>query len=380
MRRSLLVGACVGLGLLLASGPAAADDGPLSGVDLAVRPPTTILRPLSLGPVVGPAREHLGECIVTVGGLGSDPTDPKDRPFDRLLEPYLKDPRYRVIPFGTEAGFAYATRGAVNANAKVLRDQVRAIAPGCAAIHVVAHSMGGLVADRAFARGLSSDQRVATYMPMSAPHNGATLAKAVQHVVTMDADLAGDLRTTASALGVHDPDSPAVRDLARSWRPPRPPRGVSAARIYMATDVLVPLWDAASPGWELRVYPPDDPTDGEGHGATLRDERVHRIVREAIERRAVPIDERADHERAPSPAYALVASGITMVLAAALFAGGAVLATHYGQRRVVESVIQRVGPLVMDRGLSLRSQGPLRLGVIRDRGRSPALPSAIGGR
>lgn len=368
--RSLLFYACIGAGVLALGSPAAADEGPPAKGELPVRPPATILRPLGIGPVLGAAEDQLPECLVTVGGLGSDPTDPKDRPFDRLLEPYLKDPRYRVIPFGTEAGFAYDTRGAVNANAKVLRDQVRAIAPGCAAIHVVAHSMGGLVADRAFARGLSSDQRVATYMPMSAPHNGATLAKAVQHVVAMDADLAGDLRTTASVLGIHDPDSPAVRDLARRWRPPRPPRGVSAARIYMATDVLVPLWDAASPGWELRVYPPDDPTDGEGHGATLRDERVHGLVREAIERRAAPIDDRPDHERAPSPAYALVASGITIALAVGLLAGGVLLLHHYEQRHVIE-FMQRVGPVAMDRGL---------WGVIRDRGRSPALPSPIRGR
>src|SRR5262249_11880182 len=143
----------------------------------------TILRPLPAPPRVPPP-PGAPECIVAVGGLGSDNDDwmkpDKGDTFGALLAPLRRDPRFSIHRFGSSPEHPdldpYDTYGSIDANARPLRDFVRSLSSTCFAIHIVAHSMGGDVADRAFTLGLSAADGIKTYLPISTPHNGALIA------------------------------------------------------------------------------------------------------------------------------------------------------------------------------------------------------------
>src|SRR5260221_1270004 len=182
---ALCLAACA-IGL---AGIASADDG--TGSRPPCTPPQrgpscTILRPLAPPQRIPPPGAP--ECIVAVGGLGSlnddympDPkTNKTADTFESLLAAFRNDPRYQIHRFGSsdeDPGFRYDTSGSIDAGGLALRDFVRSLSGRCALIHIVAHSMGGAVADRAFSLGLSAADGVATYLPISAPHNVAVLAQ-----------------------------------------------------------------------------------------------------------------------------------------------------------------------------------------------------------
>src|SRR5262249_9793686 len=138
------------------------------------------------------------ECIVGVGGLGSKNDD---KTFVALFD-RLKDD-YAIHRFGNDPHHPakYDTYGSLDARGLALPDFLRCLAGECRAIHIVAHSMGGDVADRAFSLGLSAADGVVTYLPIATPHNGALLA---------------DILTAAN--DVSDEGNEALRDISAALR------------------------------------------------------------------------------------------------------------------------------------------------------------------
>jgi pimeloyl-ACP methyl ester carboxylesterase len=239
--------------LLAPSASASADPGPCTTREGS--PSCTILRPIGAPQRVPPP--DAPECIVGVGGLGSGNDDGT---FTELFLPFAHDPRYRIHRFGGSEDapdrYPYDTSGSLDANARRLRDLVRDLGTRCHAIHIVAHSMGGAVADRAFSLGLSSADGVATYLPISAPHNGAVLARILTDAndISDEGNAALRLiseRLRAAGLPAQDITSPAVRDLAEPVLP-RPPRGVVELRQRLANDEIVLLPDGADRRYDSR--------------------------------------------------------------------------------------------------------------------------------
>ena len=257
----------IGAALLLCGTTAAADDGATNACTTRDgRPSCTILRPPT--PIARVAPPGAPQCIVAVGGLGSDsddqlPTqkDPDPRgTFGALLAPFKNDPDFRIHRFGESDEhsdrYPYVTNGSIDANGRSLLDFVRSLSGECRAIHIVAHSMGGDVADRAFSLGLSSADGVVTYLPIATPHNGALLAG----ILTEASDLSDEgneaLHDISAALHTHDVTSPAVRELA-DRTPPRPPRGVVELRQRLANDEIALLPDNYDWRVETRDRLPD---------------------------------------------------------------------------------------------------------------------------
>ena len=153
----LLRGSVIAVALLSAGGFAAsADDG---------RPPLTELRPgeirSSPAPSFAPGSDLFvetlrapaqRELVLFVGGYASQANDGA---FDDLAARFPSD-RYDVRRLGDDPRFPYDTYGGLDANAKVLTDEIRTVGADYSAVNVVTHSMGGAVTDRAFANGLSS--------------------------------------------------------------------------------------------------------------------------------------------------------------------------------------------------------------------------------
>jgi hypothetical protein len=226
------------------------------------------------------------ELIVLVGGYASEPDD---HAFDAFRARATKEGGYDVVRFGRDVG-AYDTLGAVDANASSLRDTIRSVSADYAGVHIVTHSMGGVVADRAFALGLSSSDGVTTYVAWAAPHDGARAARAIQSTLTASGPARGDTRALATSL-LRDPDSAAVHDLARA-RVTAPPLDVVRLDLRLATDVLVSAADARDPGVTSRVLLPTTIKELEGHGGILESEGVFDLTLATMKSRAVPPDER----------------------------------------------------------------------------------------
>ena len=292
----ILLSTCASVAVFLAGiGIALADDGsPTRACTSPDRGPScTILRPLPL-----PKREPpvgAPECIVAVGGLGSSNDDGT---FDDLLGSFRDDPRYVIHRFGSTAEhpelYGYDTYGSIDASARALVAFVRSLSPACHAIHIVAHSMGGDVADRAFSLGLSAADGVATYAPISTPHNGAMVARFIAKYRDRDADFAEAEHELAQELHVHDPTTAAVRDLA-NIRPPRPPRGVVEVRQRLASDEFVFLPDNWDYRYEMRDRIPDaELLQLEGHGGSLKNAGIRRTTERLIRSDAMPPDDRDD--------------------------------------------------------------------------------------
>ncbi len=293
------------------SGPALADDGAACSVS-AGRPACTILRPPPAPPREPPLLAP--ECIVTVGGLGSNNDDKaigRDT-FRWLTAPFAGDPRYEEHRFGSQAErpdeFPYDTDGAIGVNGHALRDFIRDLSGRCSAIDVVTHSMGGAVADRAFSLGLSAADGVAAYLPVAGPHNGAMLARTVRDLVELDGSFAEGTHLLAGATGLTDPTSPAVRDLAHIGAP-RPLQDVPTLRQRLADDEVVYLPD----NWDRRVEVRDRLPDAlvDGHGGSLTDREIVATTARAIRDHEIPPDDR-------SPAYRALA---VVVSVATLFVG-----------------------------------------------------------
>ena len=183
MRARALIGATLASWALLpalALVASADEDPPLRPPDAGppLRPPLTVLRAAATAPpaptlsVVAPGggTSPRKELIVLVGGLGTDDR-PDKNPF-AALQARLPGGAYDVLRFGTNIG-VYDTYAPIEDNARRLRDSVRSVSGGYDAVHIVTHSLGGVVADQAFALGLSSSDGVTTYVAWSAPHDGA---------------------------------------------------------------------------------------------------------------------------------------------------------------------------------------------------------------
>jgi len=257
-----------------------------------------------------------------VGGLGSNADDAT---WDAVLARYRDDPRFELRRFGADPLYRYDTVGDIESNAVRLRDEIRSRAPRYTAVHLVTHSMGGAVADRAFAQGLSDRDGVRTYIALAAPHNGATAARIAQTSLALAGDEGTELRAAAAAL-VHDPATPAVRDLAA--RPVAlPTSGLARLDLRLATDLLVLGPDSRVRGVDSRTYLPSSFATIEGHGGILHDPAVIDLIATTIAAGAPPPDTRGAVLRQATD----VAGRTLDELAAVLFLAAAALALALAQ-------------------------------------------------
>ena len=279
----VIVLAAVVAGLLLGPSPTVVlADG---GCGTPGRPACTVLRPVTAARS-DPAPLGAGDCVVEVGGLGGTAAQAE----------IAFDPIVRGLEGVSVSVLDYDTLGKIAAGAEVLRDHVHALAGSCAAIHIVAHSMGGVVADRAFSMGLSGADGVATYVPLASPHNGSTAARELCGLAEADADFTDLLSRVAALLGQVDPSAAAICDLARV-SPPRPPRGVSTTRLRLVTDPLVLRRDHVAPYRDVRELLPGTAREVEGHGGILESPQVRVVVHRSVAERAVPPDDRGAAQR-----------------------------------------------------------------------------------
>lgn len=287
---------------------ASADEGPpLPQADAGppLHPPLTVLRAVERAPALPAARASAPtkELIVLVGGYASASDD---QTFDAFRARVAQDGRYDVVRFGQDLG-AYDTSGGVDANAVRLRDSVRSVSTGYGGVHIVTHSMGGVVADRAFAHGLSAGDGVTTYVAWAAPHDGARAAQALQSTLAVTGPARDDTRAFTTAY-FRDPDTDAVRDMAR-LRAFAAPTGVVRLDLRLATDVLVSSADARDPGVASRVLLPTSLDELEGHGGILQSRQAFDLTLATIRSRAVPPDDRGTVLRAASDAVAQTVDG-----------------------------------------------------------------------
>jgi hypothetical protein len=312
----LLRGAVIALALLAAGGFAAsADDdrppAPSGGHPPSSRPiPLTELRPSEIraapvpavAPEFAPLVESLRvppqkkELVLFVGGYGSQANDGA---FNELMSRFPSD-RYDVRRLGDDPNFPYDTYGSVDANARTLTDEIRAVGADYSAVNIVSHSMGGVVTDRAFANGLSSADRVRTYVAIAGPHSGADFARAPALVLPIIEPVKDIVRAGAVAAA-RDPESAAVRDLATA-RPIRSPAGVARVDVSLATDGLVNEFDARNPGVPQRLYLPATPREIiDGHGGSLVNREIADFIVETVRTHQVPPDRRDPITRLVAP-------------------------------------------------------------------------------
>ncbi|HZP97850.1 MAG TPA: hypothetical protein VFC31_16150 [Candidatus Limnocylindria bacterium] len=265
-----------------------ADDGPSPAP--SVRPPAGVLHHVQadrdvVAPRPAPTHGPRNEVVVLVGGYQSCSCD---NTF-AALESELTAAGFDYKRFGQDPDFPYDTYGPIGPSAANLRDEIHELSIKYPAVHIVTHSMGGVVADQAFAQGLTGAS-VATYISWSAPHNGSATARAIGAVSPIANAISGRRDYTRRVL-LHmgwESDSDAARDTAVA-RPVAPPAGVVRVDIREATDAVVPARDATDPGVYSLVF--DDAR--EGHGGALTDPRVLRATIQTIETRAVPPDDRS---------------------------------------------------------------------------------------
>lgn len=268
----------------LLAGPLASIALADSGCGLPGRPSCTIIRPLSPGTVGRAVPLGARDCVMYLGGLGSDPSRTKGA-FAHIVEGLSADAD--VIQFD------YDALGRIALAADRLKGDARDAATRCAWLHIVTHSMGGVVADRAFSSGLSGADGVRTYIPLASPHNGATAARELCGLADIDASYGKLLRHIAELLDQPDPTAPAICELARV-KAPRPPRGVSAARLRLVTDELVLQRDHVARHRDVREFLPEDPLQMEGHGGILRHGWARSIVHRSVREGEVPPDDRSE--------------------------------------------------------------------------------------
>ncbi|MDE3113524.1 MAG: hypothetical protein KGK34_11355 [Chloroflexota bacterium] len=281
--------------LLLAplSSSAAADERvcgrPGSAPCTILRPPATALPKEESGPL-GP------QCVIAVGGFASTNGD---RAFDPLLAWSDGDPRFRAYHFGYDTpGFRYDSTGSIDESAEALAAFVASLRDECADVHVVTHSMGGAVADRAFAKDLSG---VRTYVALAGPHNGATVARIVVPHLAVDPLLAAEVHEILR--DGPDPTTRAGHDLARMAPPHRTPRTTATLRLRLATDAFVLRRDTLDRRVDAREYLPDAEWDQlEGHGGVLDNGEIHDVVWATIVSRRPSPDRRSRDERAVADA------------------------------------------------------------------------------
>lgn len=278
--------------LLAALGPgalaAAGDDGP-ARTARPDRPTRTVLRPTEV-PELAPVRPPVPsakEAIVLVSGINSFPQDPT---FDPLIKQLLGDPRYEIYRFGGDPTHPFDGLGDLDVNARNLTDEVRALGETHPAVHIVAHSMGGAIVDRALANGLSASDGLVTYVALAVPHSGSARLAAGGLVLDGLGDTSLEVRALLSPK--LDPGSAAARGLAHA-RPARAAAGVTRLDLRTATDWTVTAADARDPGITSRTLLPSG-IGGvvDGHGAVTRDPVALRLITSTIATRAIPPETR----------------------------------------------------------------------------------------
>jgi hypothetical protein len=201
-----------------------------------------------------------------------------------------------VRRFGSDPRFAYDTYGSIDASARSLTDEIRAVGPEYTGVNVISHSMGGVVVDRALSGGLSADDGVKTVIAIAAPHNGTDYARAPTTVLPLIEPVSNIVRAAAAAVA-RDPDSRAVRDIATA-RPIHPPAGVVRLDVSLATDGFVGEDDARDPGVPQRILMPSWGDVLDGHRGSLMNRDVADLVVETVRTHAVPPDNRSAAEKA----------------------------------------------------------------------------------
>lgn len=285
---------------------ASADEGPpLPPADAGppLRPPLTVLRAVetmppqaaATSPTAGGAHSTR-ELIVMIGGYASGDKPPAFNTFTTMAA----SSGYDVLEFGRDLG-VYDTYGPVCENAARLRDAVRTRSASYGAVHLVTHSMGGVVADCALALGLSSSDGVRTYTAWASPHDGSHVARMVDGALNISGPARADTRDFAARLPLPSPDTAAMRDMARLRATAAPP-GIARLDLRLATDWVVSSEDARDPGVESRVLLPLSVRDWEGHGGILENKEALDLTLATIERHAVPPDDRGTILRAASEA------------------------------------------------------------------------------
>jgi hypothetical protein len=280
-------------GIVFASGAfvALANDAPSPTPH--VRIPDSVLRhvdaqTLEVPPTPRPDT-HAKEVVILVEGYESCACL-DDHAFD-LLRDRLVASGFDVVSFGKDPRHPYDTLGRIEPSAISLRDEARELGHQYAGVHIVTHSMGGVIADRAFVDGLSAADGVLTYVAWSAPHDGSDAALAVDIVRAAHGDM-DVVRSMGRQVG-NEPDSAATRDLAVTRAPPPPP-GVVRLDLREANDWLVNKWDARDPGVPSRILQTRRPglQELDGHGAILLDPNATDLTVRTITTRRVPPDDR----------------------------------------------------------------------------------------
>ena len=326
--RNALQAMFIALATLPAAGAlvASADDGPSRRPDATGRPAITVLLPGLPDPsraaeqAIPPATPSAGPraLVLLVGGMSSSHGDGS---FDALAARLAGDPRYEVRRFGSDPHHRYDTNGALDPSADALIAEIRERAPHHSEIHLVTHSMGGVVVDRALDRGLSSRDGLRTVVSLASPRSGSTLARTAQGLLDVAGDEAPFIRSLLRPLG--DVDRPAIRDLAHG-RPATAPDGVTRMDLRLATDKLVLARDTLAPGTDSRTLLPRSASGLEGHGGILRDPRALDLVTATIALGHPPADLRSDAEKDRTSMVASLHDGIVslglVVLATALMA------------------------------------------------------------
>lgn len=350
MRVRALIGATfVAWALLpaLALVASADEDPPLLPVEAGppLRPPITVLRAaVTAAPAPSPSIDAPGgvtgpkrELILLVGGLGSD-KQPNGNPFEEL-QSRVPSGTYDVVRFGTDLG-VYNTYDPIDENALHLRDAIRSVSGGYDAVHIVTHSLGGNVADRAFALGLSASDGVTTYVAWAAPHDGAHGAVIAQAALALSGPARADARDIAMSANLHDPESAAVRDLARI-RAVEPPRGVVRLDLRLATDAIVSTKDSRDPGVESRVLLPASPREWEGHGGILHSDEALDLTLATIRHKSVPPDDRGTLLRLASDAISENLSERVDALSDVVFTGLCMVVLLGGYRALMRRTLSR---------------------------------------
>jgi triacylglycerol lipase len=203
-----------------------------------------VLMPRDLGPVV-PAVDGAHDVVVLVHGFLA--TAGVFRPM-----------RSRLEAAGVAvASFTYAPGRSIRSVAKSLAEVVSRI-PGPARVHVVGHSLGGVVA-RYYVQSLGGHERVAETVSLASPFRGTPHARRFAWLV-------GDLHPESRVLELVRACPPHVR--------------VPHTSIIAGNDRLIPVDSARFPGAPAIILP------DRGHNTLLFDPDVVRIVLENLRRSA----------------------------------------------------------------------------------------------
>ncbi len=269
-------------------------------------------------PAFPPSAATQRELVIVVGGYQSEFKDQK--PVRDFIDGLALGPHYKVIRFGEEPEFRYDTLGSLDDNARRLSEEILSKAPNYSGVHIVAHSMGGNVVDRAFVRGYLPDGGpILTYTALSTPHAGSTAAREAELTLTLAGPARADTNEAGRMIDV-EADTPAMKDLAARLERPHL-RRVARLDIRMATDLVVSAADAEDPGVEARTLIPHTLASIDGHGGTLVDPMSRQFIRNAILERGVPRDERSIFEKTAAGPLSFITDSLSSRFVASLCIG-----------------------------------------------------------